>query len=485
MSSTEKEPILEEEVSEKTFDESADSVKKRSRLPIYVVGGIVLVSAVVGLVWWLYTRQFVTTDDAALDGNITLVSPKISAHVVRLYVEENQAVKKGDLLIELDAKEAEIKLSQARAALKMALANEDKARANMTLTRVNNRADLTQANSNLQTSRSSIEQTKYASSTKQNAIDQARSQTDTAAANLKQVQAQIPAAEAAIEQSKAQVDAAKNKQEVAKLEYDRSKRLFGDGIVSKQTFDLAGRELSEAQAGLISAEKQIEINNSKLNALRRQVEVENSRLNETKANIAAAENEYRQSLSQVDVVSSQADESAGRLQETRNLPSQVAVEETEVSAAQAQVEMAKASFDQAELDLGYTKIYASQDGFVSHRAVQEGQLVQPDQALMTITQGGIWVIANFKETQLEKMKIGQPVDIYIDAYPNTHFRGKIDSFQAGTGSRFNVLPSENASGNFVKVVQRVPVKIVFDEMPDSSKYLLVPGMSAVPKVRVR
>ncbi len=194
MSSTEKEIIPEGEVSEKNEVESAVFVKKRSRLPIYVVSGIVLVSAVVGLIWWFYTRQFVTTDDAALEGNITLVSPKISAHVAHLHVEENQFVKKGDLLIELDTKEAEIKLAQARAALKSAIANSDKAKANMNLTRVTNRADLNQANSNLETSRSSIEQTKYASSTKKDAIDQARSQTDTAAANLQQVQAQIPAA---------------------------------------------------------------------------------------------------------------------------------------------------------------------------------------------------------------------------------------------------------------------------------------------------
>jgi membrane fusion protein, multidrug efflux system len=485
MSSTEKETILEEELSDKTDEMSDDSVSKRSRLPIYVVGGIVFASALIGLVWWLYTRQFVTTDDATLEGNITLVSPKISAHVAHLHIEENQYVKKGDLLIELDAKEFEAKAEQAKATLQMAFANRDKAKANLSLTRVTNRAGLNQANSNLKTSLNTIEQSKYASSTKKNAIDQARSQSNTAAANLKQVQAQIPAAEGSIEQAKAQVIAAKNKFEVAKLEYERDKRLFDDQVVSKQKLDLSGRELSEAQAGLVSAEKQVEISQSKLNALQRQVEVENSRLNESKFFVNGAENDYLQSLSQVDVVSSQADESAGRLQEAKTLPERFAVEETEIGAAEAQVQQAQASFDQAELELSYTKILAPQDGFVSHRTVQEGQLVQPDQSLLTITQGGIWVVANFKETQIEKIKAGQAVDIYIDAYPSAVFRGKVESFQAGTGSRFNVLPAENSSGNFVKVVQRVPVKIVFDEMPDSKKYLLVPGMSVIPKVRVR
>ena len=484
MSSTENEKVLGGELSESNEDAVEPVKKRRSRVPIYVVSGIVVVSLITGLVWWLYTRQFITTDDAFVEGNITLVTPKISAHVVRLSVEENQFVKKGDLLIELDAHEAEVKLAQAKATLQMMIANRDKAKANMTLTQVNSRAGLNQASSNLNTARSSIEQTRYASSSKKDAIEQARNQTNTAAANLKQVQAQIPAAQASIEQAKAQVSAAQNKFEVAKLESERDKRLFNDQIVSKQKVDLSGRELSEAQAGLVSAEKQVEISRARLDALQRQVEVEASRLNETKLNITAAENDYRQSLAQVDVTSSQADESAGRLQEAKNLPAQVAVQETEIGAAEAQVEQAQAAFAQAELELGYTKIFAPQDGFVSRRAVQEGQLVQPDQSLMTITQGGVWIVANFKETQVGKIQVGQRVDIYIDAYPNMVFRGKVESFQAGTGSRFSVLPSENASGNYVKVVQRVPVKIIFDEMPDSKKYLLVPGMSVVPKVRV-
>ena len=485
MSSTKNEITPDGEVSEITIDERVEPVKRRSRVPIYVVSGIVVVSLVTGLVWWFYTRQFVTTDDAFVEGNITIVSPKISSHVERLHVEENQFVKKGTLLIELDAHEAEVKVAQARAVLQMMAANRDKAKANMTLTRVTSNAGLSQANSNLQTARSSIEQTRYASSTKKDAIEQARSRTDTAAATLKQVQAQIPAAEAGIEQAKAQVVAAKNKSEVAKLEYERDKRLFSDQIVSKQKLDVSGRELSEAQADLVSAEKQIEISQARLNALQRQVEVEASHLNETKINTAAAENDYRQSLAQVDVTSSQADESAGRLLEAKNLPARVAVEETEIGAAEAQVEQAQAAYNQSELELGYTKIFAPQDGYISRRAVQEGQLVQPDQALMTITQGGVWVVANFKETQIGKLQIGQSVDIYIDAYPGAVFRGKVESLRAGTGSRFSVLPAENATGNYVKVVQRVPVKIVFDQIPDDKKYLLVPGLSVVPKVRIK
>lgn len=490
MSTIEKDIIFDADLSEDFDDEIIEvpdeATKKRSRVPIYVTSGIILISAIVGLAWWLYARQFVTTDDAFIEGNITLVSSKISAHVAHLHVTENQYVKKGDLLIEFDAQEAEAKLAQAKAALQTTLAALDKAKANAALTRVTSRAGLNQANSNLQTARTSIEQTKFASSAKRNAVEQSQNQKNTAEANLRQVQAQIPAAEAAIAQASAQVAAAKNKLEVARLEHERDKTLSAAGDVSRQQLDLSGAALSEAQAGLVSAEKQVEIAESRLNAQRRQVEVEASRLNEAKVNIAVAENDYQRSVAEGNVVASQADESAGRLQEAEALPSsRAAVEQTEVEAAEAQIAQAQAAVNQAELQIGYTKIYAPQDGFVSRKSVQEGQLVQPEQGLMTITQGGIWVVANFKETQLEKMQIGQNVDIFVDAYSGAVFRGKIESFQAGTGSRFSVLPAENASGNFVKVVQRVPVKIVFDEVPDSKKYLLVPGMSVVPRVRIR
>ena len=491
MSTVEREIIFEDDLSENFDDEIIETsdetmAKKRSRVPIYVTSGIILVSAIIGLSWWLYARQFSTTDDAFIEGNITLVSSKISARVAHLHVTENQYVKKGDLLIEFDAQEAEGEIAQAKAALQTAIAVKSKAIANVALTRMTSRADLTQANSNLQTARTSIEQTKFASSAKQNVIEQTQNQKNTAEASLRQVQAQIPATEAAIAQAAAQVNAAKNKYEVARLEHDRDKTLFDAGAVSRQKLDISGAELSETQAGLISAEKQVEIAKSRLDTLRRQVEVEASRLNEAKVNIAVAENDYRRSVAEVGVVASQADESAGRLEKAEDIPqSRVAVEQTEIEAAEAQIAQAQAAVNQAELQLGYTKIYAPQDGYISRKSIQEGQLAQPEQSLMTITQGGIWIVANFKETQLEKMQIGQSVDIFIDAYPSVTFRGKIESFQAGTGSRFSVLPAENASGNFVKVVQRIPVKITFDEIPDSKKYLLVPGMSVVPRVRIR
>ena len=148
------------------------------------------------------------------------------------------------------------------------------------------------------------------------------------------------------------------------------------------------------------------------------------------------------------------------------------------------MEQTRAAVEQAELNLSYTKIYAPEDGTVTKKAVEEGTFVQVGQALMAIVPDEVWVIANFKETQLDAIRPGQPVDIKVDAYPSKTFKGHVDSIQTGTGARFSMMPPENATGNYVKVVQRVPVKIVFDEQPDP-QHPIGPGMSVEPEVRVK
>ncbi|MFN0278802.1 MAG: efflux RND transporter periplasmic adaptor subunit [Pyrinomonadaceae bacterium] len=463
-------------------DETGRNSFKR---PVYIIGAIAAISALIGLGWWLYARQFVSTDDAFIEGSISVISSKVSAHVAKVNVEENSFVKKGDLLIELETAEADAGLAQARADFESAKANLDKAEANVALSKITGRAGINQASSNYKSARSEIEQSKVSSAIKQNAIDQAVSRQAKAAASWKQVQDQIPAAEAAIEQAKGRAAAAKSSLDFAKNELEREQSLYKNGVTAKRNVEFAQQNLSTAESNYLSAEKEIDIARSRLSALRSQANGEDANYRESQSNVTIAQNDYRNSISQIGSAASGADESAGRLLDARALPERLAVSQSDVSAAAAEVEKAQAALDQAELQLGYTKIVAPQDGFVSRKSVQVGQLVRRDDALMTITQGGIWIVANFKETQLEKIRPDQRVDIYIDAYPATTFRGRVESFQAGTGSRFSVLPSENATGGFVKVVQRVPVKIVFDEMPDSKKYLLVPGMSAVPRVHVR
>lgn len=155
------------------------------------------------------------------------------------------------------------------------------------------------------------------------------------------------------------------------------------------------------------------------------------------------------------------------------------------TVADANLRTAKAARDKAELDLSYTKIYAPQSGTVSSRRVEKGMFVTAGSPLFTLVPEEVWVVANFKENQLKDMKPGQPVDIKIDTYPNKVFKGKIDSIQRASGAKSSLFPPENAVGSFVKIVQRIPVKIVFTEEIDTDKYNIVPGMSVVPKVKVK
>ncbi len=461
-----------------------DVSSKRSRTPIYVVGAIVALFVIGGLAWWLYSRQFEKTDDAFIEGNISLITSKVASHIGKVRVEENQFVKKGELLVELDAREFEAKLEQAQAVLKTATARRSKAIASFDMTRKTSKSDYSQATSGVSTAQNNIEQTRIVSDTKLNAVEQAKLRARTAESTFFQVQSQIPAAEASVEQAKAQIPAAQTRLENAETEYSRSLQLFNGGDLSRQELERDNRLLSEARAFKITADKQVEIAKAQLNALRNQAEVEKARSAEAKSSITSAENDYRQSLSQINIASSQADEAKGKLLGANVLPEQTAIGESEIQTVEAEIAQAQAAVNQAQLELDNTKIYAPQDGYVSRKSVVEGQLVQTDQPLMSISLPGIWVIANFKETQIERMETGQKVDVFVDAYPNTVFKGRIESFQVGTGSRFSVLPAENASGNYVKVVQRIPVKIIFDE-PPAEKFLLVPGMSVVPRVRVR
>ncbi len=153
--------------------------------------------------------------------------------------------------------------------------------------------------------------------------------------------------------------------------------------------------------------------------------------------------------------------------------------------ADADLKVLKAQKDQAEVNLSYTNIYAPQSGTVASRRVEKGMYVQVGTPLFTIVPDDIWVVANYKENQLRHMKPGQPVDIKVDTYPNKVFKGKVDSIQRSSGAKASLFPPENAVGSFVKIVQRVPVKIIFTEEIDPEQYNVVPGMSVVPKVKIR
>lgn len=429
---------------------------RRRRRFVIIGGSALLIAILAGFSYWLYARQYESTDDAFIDGDIVQISPKIPAYVKKVLVKSNQFVHKGDLLVELDPTDYEAKLEQAKAQLQAAQSQRDVAKATLDLTSKTSVASRTQAESNLETAKTNVEQTRLAADSKRALIDQSEAAARTAAANLGQVQAQVPQAESNLK--------------LAEDEYKRRLSLFDRGDISQQALDQASNNLQAAR--------------SQVNSMEKQVLAARSRVDEANAAVATAKENYRQSLAQIELTRSQVNESNGRLEDAAAAPERVDVSSSQVDAAEAQIAAAETAVHQAELELSYTKIVAPEDGYVTKKNVEEGQLVQTGTPLMAISQSDeIWVVANFKETQLENMKVGQGVDIEVDAFPSKTFHGKVESFQAGTGSRFSMLPAENASGNYVKVVQRVPVKIVFDEQPD--KILLAPGMSVVPTVKVR
>ena len=417
---------------------------------------VLIIGAIIGLRYWLYARSHESTDDAFIDGHIIQISPKASGYVVRVYVTDNQQVKAGDLIVELDARDYQARLEQAKAALDAGLAKQNEARTNVSLTRATVAASIQQASATVRQARSGVESSRAGAASSQSRASQAASAVSTAQADLEQARAQVLAAEAETMRANADVD--------------RYQELFGKDEVSKQQLDQAVAAARTANAQLDSA--------------RQKVVATVAQVNEARSAKAAAVETARQAQTQIAGSQAGVGEALGRLAQANTAPQQVAVSQAQSETAGATTEQLRAEVEQAELELSYTKIYATEDGRVTRKSVEEGALVQIGEPLLAIVPGNVWVTANFKESQIGRMAAGQPVDINVDAYPDKVFRGHLDSIQAGTGARFSLIPPENATGNYVKVVQRVPVKIVFDEPPDP-KHMLAPGMSVVPEVSVR
>jgi len=440
-------------------EDERETNKRRfyKRPAVIVIAAVVLLIAIIfGIRYWLYARSHESTDDAFIDGHIIQVSPKVSGYVAKVYVKDNQQVKEGDLIAELDARDYEVRLQQANAALEGGIAKENEARSNVALTRASSHADVQQAAATVRRSRVNVEASRAAAASSQGRASEAASAVATAQANLEQARAQVSAAEA--EATRANNDVARYQQLLAKDEISR-------------------QHLDQAVAAAKTAAAQVDVARQKVAAAMAQV-------NEAQSRQVAEAQSARQAQAQIGGAQAGVNEALGRLAEANTAPTRVAVSQAQSTTASATTEQLRAAVKQAELDLSYTKIYAPENGRVTRKSVEEGALVQVGQPLMAIVPGDVWVTANFKESQIGRMAPGQSVEITVDAYPDKTFKGHVDSIQAGTGSRFSLIPPENATGNYVKVVQRVPVKIVFDEPPDP-KHMLAPGMSLVPEVRVR
>ncbi len=453
-------PVVDE-YGEPLSDESHEHVKKRPiyKRPTFLIGAavVLLIVLLLGLRYWLYARSHESTDDAFIDGHIVQVSPKVSGYVAKVYITDNQSVKAGDLLVELDPRDFEAKLAQAKAALNAGVAQHRQAQTQVTLTRVTTSANLQQASAGVRQARSGVTGARASAASELSRTSQAQAGIGTAEANLQQARSQVAAAEAEAVRANADVQ--------------RYQVLYDKDEISRQRLDEA---IAEARTA-----------NAQVAAARDKVAAAEAQVREAHAATSAQASTAQRAQAQVGGAHAQVNEALGRLAQANSGPQQVAVSQAQAASAGANLQQLQAAVDEAELQLSYTKIYAPDSGRVTRKAVEVGALVQVGQPLMAIVPGDVWVTANFKESQIGDIRPGESVDITVDAYPQKVFKGHVDSIQAGTGARFSLIPPENATGSYVKVVQRVPVKIVFEPNQIDPQHILAPGMSVVPEVRVK
>jgi membrane fusion protein (multidrug efflux system) len=389
---------------------------------------VVLVLISGGYLFWLHLSKFESTDDAQVDGQLYAISSRINGHVIEVKVDDETPVKAGDVLVVLDPKDYEVAVAKARADLADAVATYESSRTDVPITSVNTRSTLTNANS---------------------------ARLD-ASAGVSGTERQLGAARARLATAQANVRVAQANFTKAVQDVERYKLLVSKDEISKQQYDQAVAATDAARATL---------------------DAQNAVVNEAAQNIQVAEKNVEQAQTRVE----QAD---AQIQAALTGPQQVKVQEARAQSAAAKVEQQRALLDQAELNLKYTTIVAPVDGIVGKKNVAEGQNIAAGQELMAVVPvEGLWITANFKETQLEKMRVGQPVKITVDAY-NREYTGKVQRISGASGARFSLLPPENATGNYVKVVQRIPVRIALDPGQDSD-HLLRQGMSVTPRVQLQ
>jgi membrane fusion protein (multidrug efflux system) len=385
----------------------------RTKLGLILTGLVILVAV---FFLWRYLASYESTDDAQIDGHVNAVSARISGHVIKLNVQDNQYVEKGTALVEIDPADYEVAVAQARGEYEDAEAQASAAAINIPI-------------NNVSTS----------------------SQVSGAQAGVYGAQAGIAMARQQFEAAKSQVAEAEANNTKAQNDLVRYKQLIDKEEISQQQYDQAVASAQAAAATLQAAR-------ASADSYSAQIKQAQSKLEQANADLRTAGN---------------------RTETMRFIHARA-------ESAQAIANQKKAALDQALLNLQYTKITAPVSGAVSNRTVEVGQNVQPGQVMMMIIpldEANLWVTANFKETQLKNVRQGQEAEIEVDATGRT-YKGHVDSIAGASGDRFSLLPAENATGNYVKVVQRIPVKIVFDN-GEIKQHELRPGMSVEPKVWIK
>jgi membrane fusion protein (multidrug efflux system) len=370
------------------------------------MGSIAIVAAAAGTAWYVTHRGLETTDDAQVDADVVSVPTRTSGVIAKVAFTENQPVKAGDLLAELDADQAKARLAQADANLAAAEASAEAADADARVAETN-----------------------------------ARGNKSVAEASLSGAQSSAVASTQQIAEGEAQVASANTNLARTKLDLDRARQLAQSGALPQAQLDQAQSAFDSASAMLRQAE----------------------------ARLASLRASTSQAVSKIQ-------EANARLQVSSNVDALIEQARSRARTAHAQVAVSKATRDLAALELSYTRIVAPEDGVVSKKTIEVGQMVSPGQGIVQLVPTrDLWITGNFKETQIQKMRSGQPAHVEVDAFPGVTLHGEVESFSAATGARFTLLPPDNASGNYTKVVQRIPVRIRVKDIPPG--IALRPGMS--------
>jgi membrane fusion protein (multidrug efflux system) len=385
--------------------------------PILGIGGIILFCALLvgAFLWWRYAQKYEETDDAQIDGHINSVSTRVSGTVLRVLVSENQEVKRGDLLIELDPRDYQVNVDRLQANVAQAEAQIRAELPAVPITRTTTRTSIATANAGVANAKAQLAAAERDHEAQLSRVTQAEANNARAQADLQRYTALV------------------NKDEVSRLEYDQRV------AAAKSASAALAAEQASAHALL-------------------------GTVGQRKAELAQAESELAQA--------------------SANAPQELSIRRANLDLRRANSLAARAAVEEAKLSLDYTKIPAPIDGVIGRKSVEVGSRVQPGQQLLSIVPlHDIWVTANYKETQLANMRVGLKATIHVDAY-DRDYDGVIESLPAATAAKFSILPPENASGNYVKVVQRLPVRLRFREGQDED-HRLSPGMSVVTKVWIK
>ena len=424
-------PTLSEALAEDQV--AADAFRKaRTRKTLWIGEAIVftLVVVVVAARYLVWSAGHEETDDAYLQGHVHAVSSRVVGTVQQVLVDDNQLMKEGQTLVVLDPRDYQVKVDQAQAALDVVLKEAETAQKSIQSTAKTASAQRTEANGTIGESIASISAAK----------------------------AGLLAAKAGVARAEAELASAQATEHREELDLQRYEDLLTKGQVSKQTVEHAREAYQVAVAGTAARQQAV---------------------SQAQAQTVTAEQA---------IASAQAalERSQGMLQSADASKLEINVRDAQFSTAKASIGQASTALEDAKLQLSYTRIVAPVAGRVARKSVEAGQRLQPGQPLLAVVEDNPWIVANFKETQLEHIRPNQPVDIRVDSFPHHDFHGHVDSIAPGSGNEFALLPPDNATGNFTKIVQRIPVKIVLDrDSMHGFETLLMPGSSAIVTVTTR